>query len=351
MFIDDRKKAILKAIIDDYIDSAEPIGSRTIAKKCELGLSSATIRNEMADLEELGFLAQPYTSSGRIPSDKGYRLYVDELMRASKPSVEEIVKIKEVLELQVSELNELISKISNILSHITKYTSVAITPEIKGTKINAVQVVPIVSGKALIVVVTDSNIVKNTIVNISELILPDDLIRISNIFNEKLKGLTIEGINWNIVSEIMRKLGSLGDVLVPVLDGIKDCIDKIDDTEVYVDGTTNILYFPEFKDISRAREFLNLLETKETLQQILTQTKNSYKDINIRIGSENTIDKMKDCSLITVNCSVEGIIIGCIGLIGPTRMEYSRVIYLMELVKNKIDQEIYRLMGKKLDGG
>lgn len=349
MFIDDRKRLILQAIIDDYINTAEPIGSRTIARKHELGLSSATIRNEMADLEDMGFLAQPHTSAGRIPSDKGYRLYVDQLMKARDLTGEEIENIKQAMEIKINEMSQLIRQAAVVMSRITRYTSMATTPQMKRSILKAIQVVPIEPGKVLVIVVTDAGIVRNSLVKITEAISPDFLIKISNILNEKLSGCAIEQVSLSVIMEIENEIGVRNGTLTPILNCLADCINQIDNTEVYLDGTTNIFNYPEFRDIIKAREFLNTLDEKEILFKLLNVEKESA-GINIQIGNENELNEIKGCSLVTTTYSMGDIVIGSIGVIGPTRMEYSRVISSMDYIKKKINQEICRLIGRDIDG-
>jgi len=351
MILDDRKRKILHAIIDDYINTAEPIGSRTIARKYELSLSSATIRNEMADLEDLGYLAQPHTSSGRIPSDKGYRFYVDRLMKKCELSLEEIENIKNAMDVRINELSQLIKQASRVMSDITKYTSMAVTPEMKGSKIKAIQVSPIEIGKALVVVVTNTDVVKNTIVKIADNISPYELITASNIVNDKLKGHTIEEINLPVIREIQKSLGNLNSVLMQILDGVAECINKIDNSEVYLNGTMNILNYPEFKDVLKARDFINLLDTKGVLIDLLNSKSQIINncDINIKIGEENALNGIKECSLITTTYSVGDAVIGYIGIIGPTRMDYPRVISLINCMKTKMNEELLKLIGEVLD--
>ena len=343
--LDDRKKRILRAIIDDYIDTAEPIGSRTIARKHELGLSSATIRNEMADLEEMGYLAQPHTSAGRIPSDRGYRLYVDQLMKVSDLSTEEIDSIKKCLEIKINELSQLIRQASVIMSRITKYTSMAKTPQMKKSVLKAVQVVPIEPGKCLVIVVANAGIVRNSIISISDSISAEVLIRISNILNDKLSGLTIDELNLNLIDDIQREIRMPVELLIPIFNGVTDCIGQIDYSEVYLDGATNIFNYPEFRDVGKAKEFLEVLDEKEVLHRLLRQ-QSDIGGISIQIGTENNVDEIKDCSLVTATYSLGDKVIGTIGIIGPTRMEYSRVISSMNHIRKKINEEMVRLLGE-----
>ncbi len=345
MLLDDRKLKILQAIIDDYIYSAEPVGSRTIAKKHELGLSSATIRNEMADLEEMGLLEQPYTSAGRVPSDKGYRLYVDQLMKINELTECEIEKIRDDMNIRINELSQLIRNASAVMSKFTKYTSIAVTPHMKQSVLKAVQVVPIEPGKALVIIVTDSNIVRNNLIRIPESVTPDFLIQISNMLNEQLKGFTLEMLKSDILNEKFEKLTALPfGVIKPILDGIEDLILTIDKPEVYLEGATNILNFPEFKEVDKAKEFLNILDEKKLVSDLLINNTNKNNEIIIHIGNENDIEGIKDCSLVTASYSVGNHVIGTIGIIGPTRMEYSKVVSSMNYIRNKINQEILKLL-------
>ncbi len=346
VLLDDRKLRILQAIIDDYIHSAEPVGSRTIAKKHELGLSSATIRNEMADLEEMGFLEQPYTSAGRVPSDKGYRLYVDQLMQIDELSQPDIDKIKNAMDIRINELSQLIRNASVVMSQFTKYTSLAVTPHIKKSALKAVQVVPIEQGKALVIIVTDTNIVRNSLVRIDEKITPDFLIQVSNILNEKLKGFTLDMLKSNPLKEEIERTTSIPHALImPILDGIEDLVKTIDQPEIYLEGTTNILNFPEFREVQKAKEFLNILDEKKLVSDLLVSNLYNNNDIIIQIGNENIIEGIKDCSLVTASYSVGEHVIGTIGIIGPTRMEYSKVVSSMNYIRNKINQEILKLLG------
>lgn len=349
MFLDDRKRSILRAIIDDYIDTAEPIGSRTIARKHELGLSSATIRNEMADLEEMGYLAQPHTSAGRVPSDKGYRLYVDNLMKLRDLSDEEVESIREAMEVRINEMSQLIRHASVVLSRITKYTSMAINPQLKQSVLKAVQVVPIEPGKGLVIVVTNAGVVRNSMVNLPENVAPDYLIKISNILNEKLNGFTLEQLDPQLIKEIENEIGASKEILIPILSGVEECVCLIDNPEIYLDGTTNIFNYPEFRDIIKAKGFLNVLDEKEILRKLLNNRREE-QGVNVKIGSENIVDEIKECSLVTATYSLGDIVIGSIGVIGPTRMEYPRVISSMNHIRKRINQEIVKLIGRSLDG-
>jgi len=350
MFLDERKKRILQSIIDDYISTAEPVGSRTVARKHELGLSSATIRNEMADLEEMGYLTQPHTSAGRIPSDKGYRFYVDQLMKQSELTMEEIYSIKSAMDTKINELSQLLKQVSVAMSKITKYASMAALPEKKNSVLKAVQVVSVEKGKALVVVITNSGTIKNSLINISETVLPEHLVYVSNIFNEKLSGLTIGQINMPVIREIELLMGPSQDILMPVLNGVTDCIEQIDKSEVFLEGAINMLNYPEFSNVERAREFLKLMVEKDLISRVLKDANSEKDKIVIKIGHENDIEEMKECSLITTTYTAGDVVIGTIGIIGPTRMEYSKDLAAINYMKSKMKEHVERLIGKDLSG-
>jgi len=348
MILDNRKRRILQAIIDDYIDTAEPVGSRTIARKHELGLSSATIRNEMADLEEMGYLEQPHTSAGRIPSDKGYRLYVDELMQVKELTDEEMRSILQAMNTRVSEISQLIKQASTVMSRFTKYTSMAVTPSLKKSLLKAVQVVHVETGKALVVVVTNTGMVKNFLVKISESVVSDDLIKVSNMLNDKFAGLAIEDIKQSSIKDTGNEIGMPRDILQSVVEKVIGCIKQIDAPDVFIDGVTNIFNYPEFRNVAKAKEFLSTLDVKENLSKILSSTE-SDNCINVRIGAENILDEIKECSLLTATYSLGNVVIGSLGVIGPTRMEYPRVISSINFIRKKINEEILRLLGEGLE--
>ena len=335
MLLDDRKRRILKAIIDDYINTAEPVGSRSVARKHEIGLSSATIRNEMADLEEMGLLEQPHTSAGRVPSDKGYRIYVDQLMTTRELSVNEVESIKDALKFKLNELEQLIKQASAVVSDITKYTSMAITPQMNKSSLKSLQLILVEFDKLLIVIVTNAGIVKNSLVKVSVNVATDSLLIIANFLNDKLSGLTLEKFDLeNLRYEAEKILEKDKEIILPILGGVRDCINQISNSELFLDGATKIFNFPEFHDLIRARQFLNVLSTKEILCALMFNGIRNG-DVKVRIGMENEMDELKDCSLITATYSMDYEIIGSIGVIGPTRMQYPKVIASLNyIIKN-----------------
>lgn len=327
----DRKKRILQAIIDDYVSTAEPIGSRTIAKRYDMGLSPATIRNEMADLEELGYLQQPHTSAGRVPSDKGYRLYVDELMTNRNLSGQEMYAIRNTLVNHITAIEQIMKQASGLLSQLTHYTSIAIIPSIKKNAIKYIQIIPIDNNNALMVIVTGAGVVKNTLIKLPETVNNDFIIKFSNILNEKLHGLTIESITFPLIQEIQSEMGTNRDILIPVLDTISQNICNIEDNDVYLEGASNILNYPEYNNIEKAKEFINAVETKDVICRLLEDSGGDL--IKISIGSEKPIGQIEDCSIVSTTYSIGDRTIGKIGVIGPKRMDYSKVVTSVDAIR------------------
>ena len=324
MALDDRKMQVLHAIIQSYIINAEPIGSRTISKKFDLGVSSATIRNEMSDLEDLGYLVQPHTSSGRIPSDKAYRLYVNTILPMlelepflSKPQIENMVNEKEQIE-------NIIENMAKLLSKVTNYTSIAISPQVNKSRIKTIQLVPIDEMRIMVVLVTDSGVVKNKILKLDEEIPYDKLSIITHALNTEFTGHTVDEISKDFGENLIKQIYKSNSPIIKIVPFIIDSLEGTDGTQLYMDGVTNIFNFPEYNDLGRAKEFLSFMEDEDKLLDILVGSKSD--GINVMIGDENEYQAIKSCSLITTDYSINGKIIGKIGVIGPTRMDYGKVI-------------------------
>ena len=345
--LDDRKMKVLYAIINSHIMSAEPIGSRTISKDYDLGVSSATIRNEMSDLEDQGYLNKPHSSAGRIPSDKAYRLYVDEILRVKKPTIDLIKKdkIKQILSSGTREIEQLIQNSAKVLSEVTSYTALAITPQAKQSRLKHIQLVPIDSRQILMVLVSNSGVVKNSIFRMEKDLSEDQMILISNFLNDKLKGLTIEEINEQISFEIFKDLFEFKTLLDNMLPIINQSLEGIDDIDLYSDGITKILNFPEYKDIEKAKSFISFIENKDLVVDLMLNHP-IEDEIDITIGNENIYAPIKDCSLITATYRLGDKTIGKIGVIGPTRMDYLKVIDIMHLFSVNITEIIDMLLGK-----
>ncbi|MBV7273034.1 heat-inducible transcriptional repressor HrcA [Clostridium thailandense] len=334
MEMDERKIRILQAIINDYISTAEPVGSRTIAKKYDLGISSATIRNEMADLEEMGYLEQPHSSAGRKPSNKGYRLYVDKLMKIHELTPEEEYIIKnQILVNALFEVNTIIKHTTMLLSELTNLTSIVKTPSVSKSYIKYIQLVSIDSSNILLVIITDSGIIKNNVIRVGKVVSADVLARLSNILNARLKNLNCEQINLEVINNLKRDLEGHEDIFNAIIPVLHESLSNNDSSEIYMEGTTNIFNYPEYKDIDKAREFLSLLDNKSKVSGLL----NNSSNISIKIGAENFTEGAEDCSVISAVYNVKDRPIGEIGVIGPTRMPYSKVIPVLANVVRELN--------------
>lgn len=340
--LDERKLKVLNAIINSYIISAEPIGSRTISKKYDLGVSSATIRNEMSDLEDLGYLSKPYTSSGRVPSDKAYRLYVDTLINQvkSKNSLNNNIKIKVKKHLlkEVREIDQLIQNAAKILSGITSYTALALAPQFKQSTLKHIQLISIDNNKVLIVIVSDSGMVKNTIFRVENKVSEEQLSIISNFLNGKLKGLTLEEMSNEIDTVVFKEIYEFKNIIKNIIPIINQSMEEMESVELYADGITNIFNFPEYSDLAKAKTFLSFIEDRDSVANMMLN--NTFKDFEISIGNENICEEIKDCSLITATYKLNGKTIGKIGVIGPTRMDYITVISAVKLLSINLNEII-----------
>ena len=339
--LDDRKKRILKAVIDEYIETREPVGSRTISKLPDMGYSPATIRNEMADLEDLGYLTQPHTSAGRIPSDKGYRFYVDKLIKFEEklgfePTAKELDDVKSSVQREIGEMTDQIRVASELISRLTEYTSIAVTGTAGGTRrIKALQVVPIEPGKALSVIVLDDDTVLNSVIAHDSNIGPEMLMKVSTHCNLLFAGHRIEEINMNMIDSVSEATGVSRTALLPVVDGLFECIKKAESTEIHTEGAVKLLSHPEFSDVGKAKGILELLNKEELMVDLIKECSTS-DGLVIRIGSENKIEELNECSVVTATYSVNGVNLGSIGVLGPTRMDYPRVIAALEYVRKKL---------------
>jgi len=327
MDLTSRKFKILEAIITDYIETAEPIGSRTIAKKSGLGISSATIRNEMSDLEEMGFINQLHTSSGRVPSGRGYRMYVDTMMQSRSLTSDEAFLLQKMIIDNIYQIEFMMQETAKMLSHLTRYPVIMSEPYLKKTKIKHVQLVPLDEKSLLLVLVTDTKAVKNQIVNVNAAPDYEVLTMLSYHLNAFLAGLSIREINRPLIDKLLVKFNTCAHILMPILGTISDMIVTEDDVRVYTSGVKNILAFPEFADIRKAEAIFHALEDRASLFEILGQ--DSYEGIQIAIGEENNIDLLKACSLIRTNYTIDNQSTGAIAIVGPMRMDYSQVVSVL----------------------
>lgn len=345
MTLDERKQKVLRAIIKDYISTAEPVGSRTIARKYDLGVSPATIRNEMADLEDLGYIEQPHTSAGRVPSDRGYRYYVDCLMKKQQLTKEEEKKILSGYKAKVQDIGIVLSQTNTIISNITNYTSILTGPEFNKSNLRHVQLVPLESGRALVVVVADNGMTQTKMIDLPKSIDDTDLVKISQVMNAKLQGLSLEDIKLTLIKEIYFELSKHKHIFNAAMDLIQETLNLNPEEKVYLAGTLNILNQPEFRDIEKVKTLLSLLEQEKVLKGIISDSGNVEEGIHVTIGGENRVEELHNCSTITATYQIDGKVIGSVGIIGPTRMDYEKAVSIVDFMTQHLSrmmEDIYR---------
>ncbi len=336
MELDERKRKILKAIVSNYLETGEPVGSRTISKYTDLNLSSATIRNEMADLEELGYIIQPHTSAGRIPSDTGYRFYVDCVMEEKDNEAEEM---KEALLDRVDRMEVLLKQVAKVLAFNTNYATMVTAPQYKNTKVKFVQLSQVDETQLLAVIVVDGNVIKNQIVKIEELISNEDLLKLNILINSFLQGASLQDINIEMIQTMKAQAGEYANILESIFQGIVEAIHEAEELEIYTSGTTNILKYPELGDISKTSHLLEAIEDKQILNELIDETlsKNENNDIQVYIGDEAPVSDMKDYSIVTTTYELEEGVKGTIGIIGPKRMDYKKVVKTLKNLTDELD--------------
>ena len=341
MELNARKLRILKTIIDEYILSASPVGSKFISSHPSIRLSSATIRNEMADLEDLGYLEQPHTSAGRIPSDKAYRLYVDNLMQRAQLNDAELAEIQRYCKLKVNGLDSMLRETASVLSSITHYTALILMPEVSTNRLRHLQLVPLSEGYALVVVVTDAGVARDSVIKVPQGINAEQLDMISRSITSRYYNCRMSEIGRRMVKELTPEFMGRGDFLQDVLSSIQQSTAG-DAHRIALSGAMNMLEYPEYSDTRKARELLEAVEHRETMYSLLKN--NSVMEFTIRIGNELGQEAFKDCSLVTATYSIGNIPVGSMGIIGPTRMNYSKVMTVMEYMRNELGEILSNLL-------
>ena len=348
MELDDRKLKILKAIIRNYLETGEPVGSRTISKDTDLKLSSATIRNEMSDLEEMGYILQPHTSAGRIQSDKGYRLYVDDLMEQKMSELNEKEKdledMKGFLVEKVEKVEELLQNTAKLLANNTNYATMISSPRLSNSrKLKFVQLSMLEEDKLLCVVVLEGNIIRNRIISLKEEIDNEILLKLNILFNSSLNGLTLEEMNIGIISKMTGQAIEQMELVRDIIDAIGLALAGDEELKIYTSGATNIFKYPELSDNTRAQEIISTFEEKKMLTDLVIDTMEHSEGngIQVYIGEETPVKGMKDCSVVTATYELEEGMKGTIGIIGPKRMDYDKVIGTLQTLKQQLD-ELYK---------
>lgn len=337
MELDERKVTILKAIIKNYMETGEPVGSRTISKYVNSKWSSATIRNEMSDLEEMGYIIQPHTSAGRIPSDKGYRFYVDQILQERD---NEVMEIKELMVQRMGRLELVLKALAKNLASNTNYAAMISGPQYHRNKLKFIQLSRVDANKLLIVTVVEGNIIKNTMVTIDEEISDEELLNLNILLNTNLNGLTIEEINLGVISRLKEEAGVHRQVVDLVLNEVAAVIKADgDDFQIYTSGATNIFKYPELSDSQKASELLSTLEHTEVLQELVAGAGGSQSEtgIQVYIGDESPVQAMKDCSVVTATYDLGEGLKGTIGIIGPKRMDYEKVLRTLRNLMTQLD--------------
>ena len=337
MDLSDRKKKILHAIIMNYLETGEPVGSRTISKSPDISLSSATIRNEMADLEELGLILQPHTSAGRVPSDLGYRYYVDRLMQEKEAEEEK----RGVLLERVDRMEQMLEQVATVLASNTNYATMVTAPQYKNSRVKFVQLSQVDEQSLLAVIVIDGNIVKNHLIRVPQPLLNDEVLKMNVLLNSFLQGLSLRDINLELIETMKIQAGIHSDILDRVLEGVSAAIREADELEIYTSGATNILKYPELGNPETASKLLNTLVEKKALTKLVDETKEGDEDhtgIQVYIGNEMNMQNMEDCSLVTATYELDGGGMGTIGIIGPKRMNYQKVVKTLKNLTGELDE-------------
>jgi len=336
MQLDERKMKILQAIIRNYLETGEPVGSRTISKYTDLNLSSATIRNEMADLEEMGYILQPHTSAGRIPSDAGYRLYVDTMMAEKEREVEEL---KESLLEKEDRLDHLLKQTAKLLATNTNYATMVSAPVIHRNKLKFIQLSRVNKNQLLAVIVVEGNVIKNSILPIDEEISDETILKLNILLNTHLNGLSIEEINLAMIANLKLQAGIHSEIVSDVIDAVASAIRDEEELEIYTSGANNIFKYPELADKSKASELINTLEEKQVLNELVHETlaDENSTGIQVYIGKESPIKTMDDCSIVTATYELGEGMKGTIGIIGPKRMDYDKVVDNLKTVMHHLD--------------
>ena len=338
MHLDERKTKILQAIIRNYLETGEPVGSRTISKYTDLNLSSATIRNEMADLEEMGYIVQPHTSAGRIPSDKGYRFYVDSMMEDRE---REVVEMKEMLVERQDKMETLLKQVAKVLAQNTQYATMISAPQTHHNKVKFIQLSRVDADQILAVIVVEGNVIKNNILSVTQELTDETLLKLNILLNTHLNGLSMEEINLGMIAAMKQQAGIHSDIVSEVIDAVAEAIKADEDLEIYTSGTNNIFRYPELADNSRASELINTFEEKQQLSGLVHEVladEGNNTGIQVYIGNETPVQSMKDCSVVTATYELGEGMKGTIGIIGPKRMDYDKVIGTLRTLQSQLDE-------------
>ena len=337
--LSERKLTILKAIIQNYLETGEPVGSRTLSKYTDLNLSSATIRNEMADLEDLGYIFQPHTSAGRIPSDKGYRLYVDMLMEEKE---QEIAKRESAMLEKTDKVEKVLQQAARVLATNTNYATMVSSPINNRNTLKFIQLSQVDAEQIVAVIVLGGNVIKNKIIEVGEMLSNENLLKLNMLLNTTLNGLPIDQITLGLIARLKEQAGIHSEVVAHVLDAVAETIHVEEDMKIYTSGATNIFKYPELSDKQSAQEIISAFEEKQQLADLVTETLASEDShgIQVYIGDETPVKTMKDCSVVTATYELGEGMKGTIGIIGPKRMDYEHVMKTLKILQGDMMPKI-----------
>ena len=342
MELQDRKMKILQAIIRNYLETGEPVGSRTISKYTDLKLSSATIRNEMADLEEMGLIMQPHTSAGRIPTDAGYRLYVDDMLGTERRQVDEM---KSMLVEKQDRLENLLQQVARLLAANTNYASMISSPMMSRNKIKFIQLSQVDDDSILAVIVLEGNLIRNRVIPVEGPLGAEQMLKLNMLLNTNLCGLPIEEITLGLIESIKRDAGIHTEIVSDVFDAAAEIVRKEEDLKIYTSGANNIFRYPELADHRKASEIISDFEEKQALtsivQESLADSGSSETGIQVYIGNEMPVASMRDCSVVTATYDLGDGMKGTVGIIGPRRMDYERVVDVLRHIMQQLD-DLYK---------
>ncbi|MGE5574224.1 MAG: heat-inducible transcriptional repressor HrcA [Bacillota bacterium] len=341
--MDGRKKRILEAVTDDYISTAEPVGSRTIARRYNLGVSPATIRNEMADLEESGYLEQPHTSAGRIPSEKGYRFYVDFIMKRKPVSEEERARIRRALAERRREIDLIVEETARILAYLSRYAAFVLSPISRAGVFRRIELMPVDGQTVLVVLIIDPGFVRTHLIATSRTLTREQLAYIAEFLNLRLAGLSLSHIGSSLLREIKEELDDYSTLVDAAIEAIARFLENRHEEQIHSDGQVNLLEQPEFQDILKARSVLEFFAEDDALRSLLSGAAEAG-GVTVTIGREAGHPSMGMCSMVSAPYEVRGVPMGALGVVGPTRMHYSRVVALVELVAENLGDVLTRIL-------
>lgn len=331
--MNERKRKILWAVVQDYVSSAEPVGSRTIARNYDLGVSSATIRNEMQDLEDEGYLEQPHTSAGRVPSIKGYRFYVDCLMEPSAMTGEEAAELSRQIAAHATKTDEIFRNMARVIAGLTHTLSVAARSEEHGRTFNYVQFLPLDHARAILLVVTGDGNVSNRIIPIPPGASLEELQLLADRLNHFLHGRDLSSLDESLILSLQNVVERDITPFAGVLSAMRKA--AAPRQRVFTGGAAGLMRQPEFQDVQKVQDILHLLEERDTLQSVLDASMEA--PISVRIGSENADKSLADLSIIKAEFRVGSRVLGTMAVLGPTRMEYGRIIGLLGFMQGQLD--------------